>query len=242
MKNIIAANWKMHFDINEAQDVARKMAEIIDTTAIDTIVCANFIHLDRLNTIFQKTNIKLGAQNMYFEEKGAFTGETSPIMLKSVGCKYVILGHSERRHIFKEDDNLINKKTKSAIKHGFIPIVCVGETLDDRNSNKAFHVIENQLKNSLDGIDLRKVVIAYEPVWAIGTGVAADKKTIEEMHNFIRKIATDTPILYGGSVKPSNAEELASIDNVNGFLIGGASLVAEDFKDIIDKFIKTKGV
>jgi triosephosphate isomerase len=241
MKNIIAANWKMHFDINEAENVAKEMADSIDTDKAEIIVCANFTHLDRLNKIFNKGAIKLGAQNMYFEEKGAFTGEVSPSMLTSVGCEYVILGHSERRHIFKEDDKLINKKTKKAIEHGLTPIVCAGETLDDRNSNKAFLIIENQLRESLMDIDLDKVVIAYEPVWAIGTGVAADSKTIDEIHNFIRSLALHTPILYGGSVKPANSKELAAIKNVDGFLVGGASLIPHDFKNIIDNFISTKG-
>ncbi len=242
MRNIIAANWKMHFDINEAENVAKQMSSLGTFDGVDIVVCASFIHLDRLNKIFKESTIGLGAQNMHFEEKGAFTGEVSPSMLKSVGCEYVILGHSERRHIFGEDDLFINKKVKSAIEHGIKPILCIGETLKERESGETFNVIESQLENSLDGVNFSSVIIAYEPVWAIGTGVAADRKTIEEMHGFIRNLAKDTPILYGGSVKPGNADKLAEIENVNGFLVGGASLIPGDFKDIIEKFIKIKGV
>ncbi len=241
MRNLIAANWKMHFDIDEAENTAKQMANSLKFTEIDVAVCANFIHLDRLNTVFSKTGIKLGAQNMYFEEKGAYTGEVSPVMLKSVGCEYVIIGHSERRHIFGETDELINKKIKSAKSHNLKPILCVGETLKEREDAKAFDVIARQIKEGLDGVDAEDVVIAYEPVWAIGTGVVADRNTIEEIHAFVRQIVGNLPILYGGSVKPSNAEQLASIKDVNGFLVGGASLVVEDFKSLIEKFIKIKG-
>ncbi len=241
MKNIIAANWKMHFNIEEAAAAAEEMASLIDINELDVVVCPNFVHLDRLNSIFSDTVIRLGAQNMYFEEKGAFTGEVSPVMLKSVGCDYVILGHSERRHIFKEDNVLINEKVKSALKHNLIPIVCVGETLEEKNGSRAFDVIKEQVEMSLKDINLSNIIIAYEPVWAIGTGVAADEETIKNMHDFIRSLVKDTPILYGGSVKPANADNLAAIENVNGFLVGGASLKPDDFKDVIDKFLLVKG-
>ncbi len=241
MKNLIAANWKMHFDVKEAEDTAKRMASTIKFNGIDIVVCANFTHLDRLNGIFNAGSIKLGAQNMYFEERGAFTGEVSPLMLKAVGCEYVIIGHSERRHIFNEDDELINKKVKSAIEHNLIPIFCIGETYDEREKKQAFSVIERQIESGLRDVDIENVIVAYEPVWAIGTGVAADMATIDKMHNFVRPFVDDVPILYGGSVKPNNAEELAHIENLNGFLVGGASLKAEDFKEIIEKFTKIKG-
>ena len=242
MRSVIAANWKMHFDINEAENTAKQMVSILKFDSVDIAVCANFIHLDRLRRVFKESKIVLGAQNMYFEEKGAFTGEVSPVMLKSVGCDCVILGHSERRYVFSETDELINKKIKSAIAHGIEPILCIGETLKEREDGMAFNVIESQLKNSLDGVDPGSVIVAYEPVWAIGTGVAADRRTIEKVHDFIRNLIKDAPILYGGSVKPNNADKLAEIENVNGFLVGGASLIPSDFKDIIDKFIKIRGV
>ncbi len=242
MKKIIAANWKMHFTIQEAEITAKKMVKNIKTDAVDIVVFPSFVHLDRLGDIFNQSLIKLGAQNMHFEEKGAFTGEISPSMLESVGCKYVILGHSERRHIFKEDNELIGKKIKSAVGHGLIPILCVGETLEERNQNRALDIIKTQLEEGLKGVDNKNVIIAYEPVWAIGTGVSADTKTIEEMHDFIRDVAGELPILYGGSVKAKNAEDIAGVDNVDGFLVGSASLIVEEFREIIDKFIEIKGV
>jgi len=240
-RNIVAANWKMHFDIDEAQSVAKRMAEIIDNKT-EVIVCPPFVFLDRLSQEFLNTPIKLGAQDMYFEEKGAFTGEISPIMLKSVDCEYVILGHSERRHIFGESDIDIHKKVVSAIEYDLKPILCVGETLAQRKDGKAKDVVERQIVAALDGVDLNSVVVAYEPVWAIGTGVPADLETINEMHTFIRGLIEDVPILYGGSVKDKNAFELAQIDNVDGFLVGSASLDAYVFKKIIDEFERAKGV
>ena len=241
MRNIIAANWKMNFGVEKAENTAKDMVEKIKKSPADILVCASFVHLDRLSKIFKDSIIKLGAQNMHFEEKGAFTGETSPVMLKSVNCEYVILGHSERRHIFKEDDGFINKKVKSALTHGLTPILCVGETLDERNNDQAFDVVSRQIKKGLESsLSTSDVIVAYEPVWAIGTGVAADIKTVSKMHDFIRSIVKNSPILYGGSVKPENAEELSQIENVDGFLVGGASLKTEDFKDIIEKFTKVK--
>ncbi len=240
-KNLIAANWKMHFDLITALNVARDMVEILDNK-IETVVCPPFVYLDRLNEIFKGSSIWLGAQNMHYEDEGAFTGEISPIMLKSVGCKYVILGHSERRHIFSESDSDIHKKVISALKHGLKPIVCVGETLSERRDGRAERVVERQIVAALDGVDLDSVVVAYEPVWAIGTGVPADVETVKEMHGFLRELIEDVPILYGGSVKDKNAFELAGIEDVDGFLVGSASLSAQSFKKIIDEFEKAKGV
>ncbi len=240
-RNIIAANWKMYFTINEAEAVANRMAEVVNNKT-KVIVCPPFVFLDRLSKVFLKTSIKLGAQNMYFEEKGAFTGEISPTMIESVGCEYVIIGHSERRHIFGERDIDIRKKVVSAIEHNLKPILCVGETLTQRKDGKAKDVVERQIITALDGVDLNSVVVAYEPVWAIGTGVPADLDTVNEMHSFIRGLLEDVPILYGGSVKDKNAYELAQINDVDGFLVGSASLDADTFKKIIDEFERAKGV
>ncbi len=240
-RNIVTANWKMYFGIDEAKSVAERMTEIIKNKT-EVIVCPSFVFLDRLSRVFSDSLIKLGAQNMYFEENGAFTGEVSPIMLKSVGCEYVILGHSERRHIFGENDIDIHKKVISAIEHGLKPILCIGETLAQRKDGKTKDVVERQIIAALDGVDLNSVVIAYEPVWAIGTGVPADLDTVSEMHSFIRGLVEGVPILYGGSVKDKNAYELAQINDVDGFLVGSASLDAGTFKKIIDEFERAKGV
>ncbi|WP_022671019.1 triose-phosphate isomerase [Hippea alviniae] len=239
-RSIIAANWKMHFDMERAVEVARQMVEKVKSDS-EIIVCPSFVFLDRLSGIFLNSQIKLGAQNMCFKEEGAFTGEVSPIMIRGVGCEYVILGHSERRHIFGENDVDIHKKVVSAIEHELKPIVCVGETLSERNNGKAFDIVERQIVSALDGVDLDKVVVAYEPVWAIGTGVAADNKTITEMHKFIREMVGDVSILYGGSVKDTNAKELAEIEDVDGFLVGSASLDAGKFSKIAEEFDKVKG-
>ena len=178
---------------------------------------------------------------MYYEKEGAYTGEISPIMLKELGCEYVILGHSERRQLFNEDDNLINKKIKAALQHNLKPILCIGETLKQRKNNKTFSIIKNQLKNCLKNIsknDLFKITIAYEPIWAIGTGLNATPKQAEEVHVFIRNllprnIANKVRILYGGSVKPDNIQGLMKEKNIDGALVGGASLKAKDFAKIV---------
>ncbi len=243
MRLMVAANWKMHFDVNEAKQTAKSMASTIDTRGIDVVICPSFVHLVPIREDLKNSEIKLGAQNMYFEEKGAFTGEVSPLMLLSAGCEYVILGHSERRHIFGEDNQLIAKKVKSAIEHNLKPILCVGETIEERKLNRAFEVVKEQIETALGELnDTEMITIAYEPVWAIGTGIAADVETVMQMHNFIRSIEKDIPILYGGSVKPDNSEELSRIENVNGFLVGSASLSPEKFKQIVETFKNTKGV
>ncbi|WP_035587411.1 triose-phosphate isomerase [Hippea jasoniae] len=238
---IVAANWKMHFVLEEALNVARDMAKDIKAS-VEVIVFPPAVFIHPVFEIFKQTHLKLGAQNIYFEQKGAFTGEISAAMVKSLGCEYVIVGHSERRHIFSESDIEVHKKVKAAIENDLKVVVCVGETLKEREQNKAFDVVERQIVSALDGIDLEKVVVAYEPVWAIGTGVAADVKTITQMHNFIRELVENVPILYGGSVKDSNAFELGNIDNVDGFLVGSASLKSDSFSNIIAAFEKAKGV
>ncbi len=240
-RNIVAANWKMHFDLESAIETAKRMVELISCKT-EIIVCPSFVYLERLGRIFKGTGINLGAQNMFYEKKGAYTGEVSPVMLKSVGCDYVIIGHSERRHIFNENNIEIHKKIVSAIEHDLKPILCVGETIDQRMQGKAKEVVERQLVSALDGVDLGRVVVAYEPVWAIGTGVAADNETVSDMHEFVRSIVEDVPVLYGGSVKDSNACELSAIKDVDGFLVGSASLDPEHFLRIINEFEDTKGV
>lgn len=237
---MIVANWKMHFDVKRAIDTGCAIKTELSCAKVDVVVCAPYLYLTELFGCFKDTNIKLGAQNLYFEDEGAFTGEISAMMLKSVGCKYVIVGHSERRQIFKEDDELVNKKLKSAIKHSLIPILCVGESLSQRQNNETFAVLENQLVKDLQGIE-GSVIIAYEPIWAIGSGKVAQAQQIFEVHEFIKKFI-DTKVLYGGSVNAQNALNLSSIDNVDGFLVGGASLDAQKFKEIVLSFEKAKGV
>ncbi|MEO2069520.1 MAG: triose-phosphate isomerase [Desulfurobacteriaceae bacterium] len=241
---LIAGNWKMHKTVPEALDFVRELKKVVeDVNDRDILICPPFTALYPVSNEIIGTNIKLGAQNMYFEEKGAFTGEISPLMLKDVGCSYVILGHSERRHIFGETDELINKKVLSAIDHGIIPILCVGEKLEEREAGETEKVIEKQVKEGLKSVSKDSdFVIAYEPVWAIGTGKTATPSLAEEVHQFIREVlasmfgkekANSVRILYGGSVKPENAEGLLKMENIDGALVGGASLKAESFAKIV---------
>ena len=241
---LIAGNWKMHKTVQEAVELVRELKELVsDVKDRDILVCPPFTALYAVSRELEGSNIALGAQNMFYEEKGAFTGEISPLMVKDVGCSYVILGHSERRHIFSETDELINKKVLSAVNHGLIPILCVGETLQEREEDKTKEVIERQVKEGLKGLnETSEFVIAYEPVWAIGTGKTATPELAEEVHSFIREIlaemfgkekADSIRILYGGSVKPENAAGLMSQPNIDGSLVGGASLKAESFAKIV---------
>lgn len=241
---LIAGNWKMHKTVQEAVELVRELKELVsDVKDRDILVCPPFTALYAVSRELEGSNIALGAQNMFYEEKGAFTGEISPLMVKDVGCSYVILGHSERRHIFGETDELINKKVLSAVNHGLIPILCVGETLQEREEGKTKDVIERQVKEGLKGLnETSEFVIAYEPVWAIGTGKTATPELAEEVHSFIREIlaemfgkekADSIRILYGGSVKPENAAGLMSQPNIDGSLVGGASLKAESFAKIV---------
>ena len=241
---LIAGNWKMHKTVQEAVELVRELKELVsDVKDRDILVCPPFTALYAVSRELEGSNIALGAQNMFYEEKGAFTGEISPLMVKDVGCSYVILGHSERRHIFGETDELINKKVLSAVNHGLIPILCVGETLQEREEGKTKDVIERQVKEGLKGLnETSEFVIAYEPVWAIGTGKTATPELAEKVHSFIREIlaemfgkekADSIRILYGGSVKPENAAGLMSQPNIDGSLVGGASLKAESFAKIV---------
>ncbi len=247
-KKVIAGNWKMQNDLSETQNLISKLTSGLSGKKYncDIIICPPFTSLSEAFSLTKDTAVKLGAQNMYFQESGAFTGEISAKMLKSVGCEYVILGHSERRTIFKETDGMINEKIKAALKAGLKPIFCIGETLEERESGKEKDVLKTQLSGGLNEIsldDLKQIIIAYEPVWAIGTGKTATPAQAEEMHEYIRnyikddfttEIAENIVIQYGGSVKPDNAKELLFQKDIDGALVGGACLKADSFIGIIE--------
>lgn len=245
-KIIIAGNWKMYKTITQAIDLANRLTrELCDIKKVAVAICPPFTCLNEVSDIISESNIALGAQNMHWKDEGAFTGEISPPMLKDVGCKYVILGHSERRQYFAETNELVNKKTKAALQYGLTPIVCVGETIEERKAGKTFDVVKDHIQHGLKGLsaeELRKVVIAYEPVWAIGTGLTAKPKQAQEVHRFIRgllsdmsdaDIACDITIQYGGSVKPENTKDLMKENDIDGALVGGASLDADSFTAIV---------
>ena len=220
---------------------------LFDIEGVEIVVCPPFSCLDQISEVVSESNIKLGAQNMHWEDEGAFTGEVSPLMLKDLGCKYVILGHSERRQYFFETNETVNKKVVSALKSGLTPVVCVGEKIEERKANKTFDVVRDHVQNSLKGFsseDLQKIVIAYEPVWAIGTGLTATPQQAQEVHGFIRKLLTEMSdsktadnitIQYGGSVKPANIEDLIKEKDIDGALVGGASLKIDSFTEIVKK-------
>ncbi len=244
---VIAGNWKMNKDLAESASLINDLkAKVgVGISGVTAIVCPPFISLSLANELLKGSSIKLGAQNMYLEDEGAFTGEISPKMLKSAGCSHVILGHSERRQYFGETNEFINKKAKKALASGLIPIICVGETLDEREKNITDQVVSAQVKGVLKDIssaDIEKTIIAYEPVWAIGTGKTATKEQAEEVHRHIRKlvgqlyswaVAEKVIIQYGGSVKADNAVELLHQPNIDGALVGGACLKADSFFQII---------
>ena len=231
---------------SEAAMIAKALkVKLINVEGIDVIVCPPATDLVVVNQILKDTIVKLGGQNLHWQDEGAFTGEISARMLKDSGCEYVLIGHSERRHAFGERDSDLNKKVKKALSEGLIPIFCVGEKLDERKSGETETVIQQQLQDGLLDIvpeNPESLVIAYEPVWAIGTGVTATPEQAEEVHRFTRSrldemfgpdFATRIRIQYGGSVKPGNAEELISKENIDGALVGGASLDADDFAAIV---------
>lgn len=236
----------MYKTISEAIELANGLKRnLYDIQDIEIVVCPPFTCLDQVSEVIAESNIKLGAQNMYGQEEGAFTGEISPVMLKELGCQYVIIGHSERRQYFSETNEMVNQKVKSALKHNLTPIVCVGERLEERKANKTFEVVKNHIKNGLKDIpvgELSRIVIAYEPVWAIGTGLTAKPEQAQEVHSFIRKLlcemsdaqtAQDITIQYGGSVKPENIKDLIKEKDIDGALVGGASLKIESFVEIV---------
>jgi len=247
-KNIVAGNWKMNMNLQEglklAEEIEKYYSEKPGKTGV--ILCTPFIHLAEVAKILKSGKVSLGAQNCASEASGAYTGEVSPAMIKSTGARYVIIGHSERRTYYHEDDNLLNKKTVLAIATGLEVIFCCGEAKAERESGKHEEVVRKQLENglfTLSAEDFKKVIIAYEPVWAIGTGLTATPEQAQEMHKFIRglvskkygkEIAEDLTIQSGGSCKPSNAAEIFSKPDVDGGLIGGASLKKDDFCAIVD--------
>ena len=244
-RKVIAGNWKMNMLPNEAMAFIKNIETIIKNTKNEVILCVPYTDLFYSLLTAQDTNIKIGAQNMHWEESGAYTGEVSAKMLKSINVEYVIIGHSERRQYFAETDETVNLKIKTAIKNELKPIVCVGETLEQRESGKAEEIITTQTKLALEGIDkndVSKIILAYEPIWAIGTGKTATSEDANNSIKAIRKkaselygeqIANEIIILYGGSVKPENAKELFSTSDIDGGLVGGASLKVEDFSKII---------
>lgn len=245
-KKVIAGNWKMNKLPNEAIDFIDRLTPLVKDTENEVIVCVPYTDLFYALLTAQNTNIKIGAQNMHYEEKGAYTGEVSASMLKSIGVEYVIIGHSERRQYFNETDETVNKKVKSAFEHGLNPIVCVGETLEQRESGKAEEIITIQTQKALDGLkeeQVRNTIIAYEPIWAIGTGKTA---TSEDANNAIKAIrdkicqiygqnvGKSIIIQYGGSVKSTNCKELFTTSDIDGGLVGGASLDSEEFAKIVN--------
>ncbi len=245
-KPLIAGNWKMHKTINESIELATGIKrELLDFDKVEIVLCPVFTSLSNVYEVIMDTNIKLGAQNMFWEKEGAFTGEVSGAMLKDCGCEFVIIGHSERRKYFGETDDTVNKKIKAALSYGLTPIVCVGETLEERESGKEKIVVKTQLEGAFGDLsedDVHKVIIAYEPVWAIGTGKTATPQQAAQMHKFIRnwieekfsqELASRIIILYGGSVKPTNIAELMKEEDIDGALVGGASLKVDSFTEIV---------
>ena len=242
---LIAGNWKMHLTIGEAESLARAIASGGIPADRDVMLAPPYTALAAVNKALQGSSVLLASQNNGWEEKGAFTAEISPVMLKDAGCSMAIIGHSERRHIFGETDQLVNKRLTGALKYGLVPILCIGETLEEREANQTFKVLETQLRGGLTGVssnEADKLVIAYEPVWAIGTGKTASEDQAQEVHAFVRtllekmyekNIASQIRILYGGSVKPDNVDVLMSRKDVDGALVGGAALQAESFIRII---------
>jgi triosephosphate isomerase len=243
---IIAGNWKMHKTEEEAFQLASDLKQRLNgVKEVQVIICPPFTSLSAAKKGIENSSISLGAQNMHWEEKGAYTGEISPSMLLTAGCKYVIIGHSERRGLFFESDDWVNAKVKSALKFNLSPIICVGERLEQREANKTEQVVEIQVEGAFKDLtaqEAEKTVIAYEPVWAIGTGKTATPKQANQVHLFIRELlsskygkecAEKINILYGGSVKPENSGELLSMTDIDGALVGGASLDADSFEKIV---------
>ena len=244
---LIAGNWKMFKTWQEAKETAVRLAgRVAATTDRDIMVAPQFTALVPVCEALASSNIDIGAQDLFWEAEGAYTGEVSPDMIAATGCRYVIIGHSERRQYFGETDESVNKKIRAARTAGLIPVMCIGETEEEREAKKTFSVLDKQIKNGLQGFDLddmRDLVLAYEPVWAIGTGKTATKDQAQEVHAYVREaikalfgepLAAAVRILYGGSVKPANIAELMKMDDIDGALVGGASLDAESFAEIVN--------
>ncbi len=247
---MIAGNWKMHMTTREARDLITgilRQTKEVEPEKVDILIAPPFTALTTASELVSDTSLLLAGQNMHWEEKGAFTGEISPVMLKEVGCSHVIIGHSERRQYFGETNETVNKKLRAAFTHDLIPILCVGESLEQREAGQTFTIIEEELEKGLNGLtteQVRSMILAYEPIWAIGTGKTASPEQAEEVHAFIRKwldsrvgkgMAAEIRILYGGSVKPENIEGLMAMENIDGGLVGGASLKADSFAQIVTR-------
>ncbi|WP_416729501.1 triose-phosphate isomerase [Fictibacillus sp. JL2B1089] len=246
-KPIIAGNWKMNKTLTEARSFVEEVKGLVPSAeTVDSVICAPALFLDSLADESEGTPLAIGAQNMHFEESGAFTGEISPVMLKDLNVQYVILGHSERRELFGETDELVNQKTHAAFKHGLTPIVCVGETLEQREADKTKDVVKEQTEKGLSGLtdeQMKQTVIAYEPVWAIGTGKTASSEDANEVCAYIRSVVADqfsqdvadaVRIQYGGSVKPDNIKELMDMSDIDGALVGGASLEPKSYLQLLE--------
>ena len=245
-KKIVAGNWKMNMTTAEAASLVSALKpQLANCREVEVVVCPPFTAIETVSRLAQGTNSDLGAQTMHWETSGAFTGEISPAMLRELFCHYVILGHSERRQYFHEDDAIVNRKVRAAHAWGLRPIVCVGETLDQREAGQVEAVVSSQVRGSLAGLSAKEMldtVVAYEPVWAIGTGKTATSAQAQEVHALIRAtiasmfdaaVSQGVRIQYGGSVKPGNAKELFSMPDIDGGLIGGAALDAKSFTDIV---------
>ncbi|WP_294185244.1 triose-phosphate isomerase [uncultured Clostridium sp.] len=245
-KPIIAGNWKMNKTLDEALKLVEELKPLVKDAKCDVVICPPYICLNEIVGKVRGTNIKVGAQNMYYEESGAYTGEVSPQMLESIGIDYVIIGHSERRRYFAETDEAVNKKVKKAFEHNIIPIICCGETLEERESNVTREILGRQIKLDLADLkdeEVEKLVVAYEPIWAIGTGKTATDKQANETIGYIRsviasmygeKTAEKTRIQYGGSVKPATIKAQMNQPEIDGALVGGASLRPADFSAIVN--------
>ncbi|GLQ29693.1 triose-phosphate isomerase [Litoribrevibacter albus] len=239
-KSIVAGNWKLNGSLETVSQLASGVASQVSNLNSEVVVCPVYVHLNPVASAVSGKKVALGAQNCSAQLSGAYTGEVSPGMLKELGCEYVILGHSERRSLFSETDSDVSEKMKSVLEQGLVPILCVGETLEEREQGLAELVVKTQLLAAVEGLSsdaVQTIVVAYEPVWAIGTGLTATPEQAQQMHSFIRgvlatvsqSVAEQVRILYGGSVKPDNAQELFAQDDIDGGLIGGASLNVEDF-------------
>ena len=243
---LIAGNWKMHLSLGEAAALARALAASCgNSNDREVMIAPAFIALAAVAEAIKGSAIRVGAQNVAWEREGAFTGEVSPPMLTGIGVEMAIVGHSERRQIFREDDTMINRRLLAALAAGLVPVLCIGETLEEREAERTFAVLEGQLRSGLQGVtaaEASRVVLAYEPVWAIGTGKTASKEQAQEVHGFLRgllgqlfekNIAESIRILYGGSVKPDNIDALMAQPDIDGALVGGAALTAESFERIV---------
>lgn len=252
-KPVIAGNWKLNKNVDESVKLVTELKrELSDVEGVDIVVCPPFTSLVVVADCLVDSNIGLGAQNLYWEDEGAFTGEVSAPMIKSSGAQYVIIGHSERRQFFGETNETVNKRISAALKHNLTPIVCVGENLGEKESNKTFDVVKDHMTGALKGYavdDVKRMIIAYEPVWAIGTGKTATPAQAQEVHAFIRQLlvklyddetAASVRIQYGGSVKPENTSELMAQEDIDGALVGGASLKADSFTQIVKNSIKVR--